>query len=130
MTFSREMVHILPGYPKQSPNDPEDAMLAFYLSLPEGLSKTTVVNKDVLMDIVKSDKASIGGSLNSTIVSVDPVPSSSQKLEDGNKNNENESKPAVAIIGASVGGVLFIVLIAVLFVGCKRSNRYLHFIGS
>ena len=121
MTFSREMVHILPEYPKQSPDDPEVAMLAFYLSLPEGLSKTTVVNKDVLMDIVKSDMSSIGRSMNSTIVSVDPV-----SLEDENEDDDNESKPAVAIIGASVGGVLFIVVITALFVGYKRSNRYLH----
>ena len=124
MTFSPEMVHILPGYPKQS-DDPAVAMLAFYLSLPEGLSKTTVVNKDVLMDIVKSDMSSIEESMDSTIVSVDPV---SQKLEKGSEDDENEgeSKPTNVIIGASIGGVLFFVVIAALLVGCKRSNRYFN----
>ena len=124
MTFSPEMVHILPGYPKQS-DDPAVAMLAFYLSLPEGLYKTTVVNKDVLMDIVKSDMSSIEEYMDSTIVSVDPV---SQKLEKGSEDDENEgeSKPTKVTIGASIGGVLFFVVIAALLVGCKRSNRYFN----
>ena len=122
MTFSPEMVHILSGYPKQS-DDPEVAMLAFYLSLPEGLSKTTVVNKEALMDIVNSDMSSIEESMDSTILSVDPV---SQKLEKGSEDDENEgeSKPTTVIIGASIGGVFFFVVIAALLVGCKRSNRY------
>ena len=127
MTFSPEMVHILPGYPKQS-DDPAVAMLAFYLSLPEGLYKTTVVNKDVLMDIVKSDMSSIEEYMDSTIVSVDPV---SQKLEKGSEDDvsEGESKPNATkvIIGASIGGVLFFVVIAALLVGHKRSNRYFNF---
>ena len=124
MTFSPEMVHILPGYPKQS-DDPAVALLAFYLSLPEGLSKTAVVNKDVLMDIVKSDMSSIGESVDSTIVSVDPV---SQKLEKGSEDDENEgeSKPTKVIIGASIGGVLFFVVLAALVVGYKRTNRYFN----
>ena len=124
MTFSPEMVHILPGYPKQS-DDPAVAMLAFYLSLPEGLSKTAVVNKDVLMDIVKSDMSSIGESMDSTIVSVDPV---SQKLEKGSEDDENEgeSKPTKVIIGASIGGVLFFAVLAALVVGYKRTNRYFN----
>ena len=100
-------------------------MLAFYLSLPEGLSKTTVVNKDVLMNIVRNDMSSIEESMDSTIVSVDPV---SQKLEKGSEDDENEgeSKPTKVIIGASIGGVSFFVVIAALLVGYKRSNRYFN----
>ena len=126
MTFSNDMVHILPAYPMQSPDDPGVALLAFYLSLPHGLSNSAVVNKDVLKDIVKGDISTIGGSIGGTIVGVDPLPSTTKQLEDKNKSdrNDDKSKPNLIIIFASVGGVSFVVIIAALLLGCKRRNRY------
>ena len=127
MTFTPDMVHILPGYPKESPDDPEITLLAFYLSLPQGVSGGTVVNKDVLQDIVKSDMSGIGQSMDSTIESVTPVETTSEKIEQDNEDEkeDEESKPTGLIIGASVGGVVFIVLVAVFIMGCKRNQRYL-----
>ena len=127
MTFTPDMVHILPEYPRESPDDPKITLLAFYLSLPKGVSGGTVVNKDVLQDIVKSDMSDIGKSMDSTIDSVAPVESTPDKLQ---KNNEDEkedkqSKPTSLVIGASVGGVVFIALVAVFILGCKRKQRYL-----
>jgi len=126
MSFSYDMVHILPEYPKQSPEDPDVALLAFYLSLPQGFSNNTVVTKDVLRDIVKTDNTTIGRSVGGTIVSVAPLPSTTETLQDTNEDNESDgkSKPTNVIIGASVGGVLFFVIVIAVFVGCKRGNRY------
>jgi len=126
MTFSEDMVHILPGYPMQSPDDPDVALVAFYLSLPHGLSNSAMVNKDVLKDIVKSEMAAIGGSIGGTIVSVDPLPSTKKQLENKNESdrNDDKSKPNLIIIFASVGGVLLFVVIAALLLGCKRRDWY------
>ena len=152
MTFSNNMVHILSGYPMQSPDDPDVALLAFYLSFPHGLSNSAVVNKDVLKDIVKIEKSTIGGTIGGTIVSVDPLPSTTKQLEmstiggtiggtivsvdtlpsttkqleDKNESDRNDdlSNPNPIIIFASLGGVSFVVVIAALLLGCKRINRY------
>jgi len=126
MTFSNNMVHILPGYPMQSPDDPDVALLAFYLSFPHGLSNSAVVNKDVLKDIVKIEKSTIGGTIGGTIVSVDTLPSTTKQLEDKNESDRNDDKsnPNPIIIFASLGGVSFVVVIAALLLGCKRINRY------
>jgi len=120
------MVHILPGYPTQSPDDPDVALLAFYLSIRQGLLNNTVVNKDVLKDIVNEDISTIGRSMGGTIVSVEPLPSTTEKLQDTNEDEENDSnsKATNVIIGASLGGVLIFVIIVAAFVSCKRSNRY------
>ena len=128
MSFSYDMVHILPGYPLQSPDNPDVALLAFYLSLPQGFSNNTVVTKDVLQDIVKTDNATIGRSVGGTVVSVEPLPSTTEKLQDTNEDGESDdkSKPTNVIIGTSVGGVLFFVIVIAVFVGCKKSNRYLQ----
>ena len=127
MTFTPDMVHILPRYPKESPDDPEITLLAFYLSLPQGVSGGIVVNKDVLQDIVKSDMSGIGQSMDSTIDSVEPVETTPDKIQQNNEDEkeDKESKPTSLIIGASVGGIVFIALVAIFIMVCKRNQRYL-----
>lgn len=126
MVFTSDMVHILLGYPMQSPDDLLIALLAFYLQMPKGMSDN-VIHKDALKAIVKSDMLSIGGSMGSTIVSVGPLPSTTKRPElKGEKENEgsDEFKPksTKTFIGASVGGVLFLVVVIFLVVGYRKSN--------
>ena len=129
MEFSADMVHIVPGYPMQSPDDPDITLLAFYLQLPGGVVDN-VVGKDVLNAIVKSDMKSIEGSMDATIASVQPMPSSTDtRLQDDKGNQSDEkSSPTGAIVGVAIGGVslLGIIVIAVLVV--KKNNRCENFI--
>ena len=126
MKFSTNMIHILQGYPKHSPEDFPVVLLAFYLSLPKALANSNVVKKGVLIDIIKNHMPSIEGSLGGTIMSVEPLPFTTENLEDTNEgnNSSNESKPTSIIIGTLVGGVLLFVVIATLLMGWKRRNRY------
>ena len=120
------MVHILPGYPKQASDDANIALLAFYLHLPHRHSGNSIVTKDVLKEIVMNGSSNIGKSVGGDIISVDPLPFTTEQLEEGNgdKRSDEQSKPTNVIIGASVGGVLALVIIAAVLVGCKKSNRY------
>lgn len=119
MVFTSDMVHILPGYPKKSTDNPSITLLAFYLQLPQGVSDN-IVNKDVLKAIVESDKPSIGGSVGGTISSVQPLISSTEPT----KESEEEPKPMNAmIIGASVGCVILVVIIVALVLSFQRRKR-------
>ena len=120
MVFTSDMVHILPTYPKKSPDDPTITLLAFYLQLPQGFSDS-VVNKDVLLAIVESDKASIERSMGGAILSVQPL--TSIDTPEINDESEEESKPTGVIIGASLGAVLLLIIIGTVVWACKRSNR-------
>ena len=120
MVFTSDMVHILPGYPKKSPDDPTITLLAFYLQLPQGSSDDTV-NKDVLTAIVKSDMPSIEGSIGGTILSVQPLPLTDNS--EINDNSDEESKPTSVIIGACVGCVLLLIIVGTIVLAYKRSNR-------
>ena len=76
MVFSPNMVHILPGYSKRSPEDPKVAMIALYLSLPSEVSQGTVLSQGILSTVIKkSIMPSIGRSMDSSIVSVYPLSS-------------------------------------------------------
>jgi len=110
------MVHIFPGYPKESTDNPSITLLAFYLQLPQGFSDK-IVQKDVLKAIVESYQPSIGESVGGTILSVQPLIPTTETTE-----SDEEPKPMNAIIiGASVGGVIFgVILIALLFRFKKR----------
>ena len=122
IVFSPSMVHILPGYPKQSPKDPKNAMLAFYLSLSPEISQGSVVSKEILTTVIKSNMKSIGGSMNASIVSVAPLNSPSTAFQSNDdRNNKSEANRMVTVAG-SVGGSLFVVLIAVLLVVYKRNR--------
>ena len=113
------MVHILPGYPKPSPDDPEIALLAFYIQHPQGFSDAAD-NKDALKAIVESNEQSIGGSVDGTILSVQPLISTTEITEE----SDEESNPQnVIIIGVCVGGVILIVIIASLALLLKRTKR-------
>ena len=121
MVFTSDMVHILPGFPKKSPDDPTITLLAFYLQHPQGSSDNTV-NKDVLKAIVESDMSSLEGSIGGTILRVEAL-SSTSKGNGNDDESEEELKPTSAIIGASVGGVLSLVIIVVVVFVFKRRNR-------
>ena len=109
------MVHIIPGYPKASPDDPLIILLAFYLKF-----ANDIVGKDVLQDIVKSDLPSIERSTGGTILSVQPLFITSDAVEKSDK----ESQPGTAIIiGVSVGGVLLLIIIGAVVLCCKRNDR-------
>ncbi|XP_074632013.1 cubilin-like isoform X2 [Acropora palmata] len=124
MVFSRNMVHILPGYPKQSPDDPKVTMVAFYLSLPPEVSQGTVVPKDSLTIIVESNIANIGRSMDSFIVSVKPLSLPAKEFQTNNyKSNELGANHTAAIVGGVVGGCLFLVVIVVLLRAYGRRKR-------
>lgn len=118
-TFTGDMVHILPGYPKKSTDDPSITLLAFYLQLSRGLSNN-IVNKDVLKVIVENDKSSIGGSVGGTIIKVQPLISTPKAVEE----SDEESNPQNAIIiGISVGVVILVAVIIALLFSFKRRKR-------
>ena len=123
MVFTSDMVHILPGYPKQSPDDPTITLLAFYLQLPQG-SSDNIVSKEALKAIVESDKSSIGSSIGGTISSVQALSSASDEDEEDDESDEGPVPMHTGIIiAACVGGVLLLVVIVALVLACKRRNR-------
>ncbi|CAH3183376.1 unnamed protein product [Porites lobata] len=126
VTFTADMVHILPGYPKQSHDSPGVVLLAFYLSLPQGTSESSVVSGSILHDIVMDHKENIQTSFGGEISSVDPFPSATEVLknEESDEGNGGKSKPTNVIIGASVGGGLLLIIIAAVLIGCKKSDRF------
>ena len=105
----------------QSKDDPGIAIVAFYVHLPEGAARGAVVRGDVLKDIVENEKDKIGESMDSNVVSAQPLPSTNKDKDNG---NEDKSGPTNVIIGASVGGGVLFVIIAALLLGWKKSNRY------
>ena len=120
IVFTSDMVHILPGYPKMSTDDPLIILLAFYLQLPSGFSDD-IVDKDVLKAIVKSEAESIERSVGGTIVSVQPLIATT---ETGTEEGDKESSPQNAvIIGASVGVVTLVVVIVALLFRFKGRKR-------
>lgn len=136
MVFSRKMVHILPGYPKQSPEDPKVTMVAFYLSLPPEVSQGTVVPKDSLTIIVESNITSIGRSMNSFIVSVKPLSLPAKEFQTNNyKSNKLGANHTAAIVCGAFGGCLFLVVIVALLRAYGRRKRpgcyscHLHNLG-
>ena len=119
MTFSPDMVHILPGYPKKSSDNPNVAMIAFYLSLPRESSQSIAVGKDVLTNIVKSNMPSIERCLGSSIVGVEPLNSPLQEFP--TNDDKIREFTAAKIIGASLfGGLFLVIIILVRFVKKKR----------
>ena len=113
------MVHIFPGYPKESTEKPSIVFLAFYLQLPKGFSDN-VVNKDVLKAIVESNKSSIEESVGGTITGVQPYISTTATTEDSEE--KPKSKNAI-FIGASVGGVIMVGILAILILRFKKKKR-------
>ena len=113
------MVHIFPGYPMESTDNPSIALLAFYLQLPQGFTDN-IVNKDVLKAIVESGKSSIEELVGGTIVGVQPYISVTETTEDS--DSRPKSKKAI-FIGASVSVVIMVVILAILLLRFKRKKR-------
>ena len=127
MVFYPNMVHILPGYPNKSSEDPNVAMIALYLSLPPKGSQGTVLSKDILTTVIKSNMPSIGKSLNGSIVSVYPMSPLPRKVPTNDKSNLNNSVAMrMVIVGAIIGICLFVVVfivIAATWMVYKKSKR-------
>ncbi len=104
----------------QSPDDPLITLLAFYLQLSRW-SLDNVVHRDVLKAIVKSDMYCIGIWMDITLLSVQPLFSTKETTE---MPTEKDDKSVIVAIAASLGGVLLLVFIVVLFLGFKRVKRY------
>ena len=121
MVFTSDMVQILPGYPKQSSDDPSITLLAFYLQLPQG-SSDNIVNKDALTAIVESDMSRIGTSMGGTILSVQPL---STNRDITAEENDDKSKAAftIVILGAIGAAVSFLVVVVALMFAYKRRER-------
>ena len=126
VNFTADMVHILPRYPKQSDDPTGVILLAFYLSLPQGISESNIVPERVLHGIVMGHKENIQTSIGGEITSVGPFPSGTEQLKDeeSDKGNDGKSKLTNVVIGASVGGGLLLIIIAAVLVGCKKTNGY------
>lgn len=113
------MVHILPGYPKLSPDDSQIALLAFDIQHPQGFSEAAI-KENALKAIVENDEQSIAGSVSGTILSVQPLISTTETRDDSDK----ESNPQNGIIiGVCVGSVILIVIIVSPVFLFKRKKR-------
>ena len=121
MVFSPNMVHILPGYPKRSPEDPKVAMIAFYLNLPPEVSQDTVLSKYILTTVIKSNMPSIGRSINGSVVMAYPL--SSPPGEFQTNDNKSEANRTGATVGGIVGGCLFLVVIVALLMFYVNNRR-------
>lgn len=119
MVFTSDMVHILPGYPKESADNPSIILLAFYLQFPREFSDD-IVNKDALKSIVESKEQSIGGSVGGTISRVRPLISTSEIRKESHE--EPKSKNAI-IIGVCVGGAILVFILIAIFWHFKRRKR-------
>ena len=121
MVFAPNMVHILPGYPKRSPEDPKVAMIALYLSLPPDVSQGTVLSKYILTTVIKSNMPSIGRSLDDSIVIAYPLGSPPGKFQ--TNDNKSEANRTGATVGGIVGGCLFLVVIVALLMVYVKNRR-------
>ena len=113
------MVHIFPGYPKESTENPSIALLAFYLQLPQGFSDN-VVNKDVLKAIVESDKSNIEELVGGTIIGVQPYISTTETTQDSDEKPKSKNS---IFIGASVGCIVMVVILVILVLRFNRKKR-------
>lgn len=119
LVFTSDMVHILPGYPKNTSDDPRITLVAFYLLLPQGISDG-IVHKDLLQAIVENDASSIEKLIGGTVLSVKPLFANTATTI---VESDEELAPTIVIIGASVGIALLMVIICALALGRKRSRR-------
>lgn len=112
MEFSADMVHLVPGYPMQSPNDPNITLLAFYLKLPGDVGDN-LVSEDILKNIVKSDMKSIEGSMGVSITSVQSMPSTQLQDENDEKHEKDDEKSTstTVIVAVTLGALLLLAII-------------------
>ena len=120
VTFSEDRVHILPGYPRQVFHDPPTALLAFFLQFPRRISED-FVQKDVVKAIIESDVSSVEEPLGGTIMSVQPLISTTVASSEG--DDKSTSISTGAIIGICVALILLAVIFVAIVLYCKRGNR-------
>ena len=118
MVFTSDRVHILPGYPKESADNPSITLLALYLQFPQDFSDD-IVDNDVLKAIVESDASRVGVAVNGTISSVQPFSTTETRDE---SDEEPKSKNAI-IVGVCVGVVILVIILVAIFLQFKRRKR-------
>ena len=119
IVFTSDRIHILPGYPKESTDNPLITLLALYLQFPQE-SPDDIVDKDFLKAILQSNKQSIGESVGGTISSVQPLVSTTETTE---KSDEEPKSNHAIIIGVCVGGVILVAILVTVFLHFKRRKR-------
>lgn len=122
--FTEDQVHILPGYPKQISQDPLLATLAFYLQFPPG-SSSDIIKKDTLVSIVKGSLADISSSINGNISSVqtlfaETTPQTTSVTPTRPTEKYNSNMKNYIIVGSVVGGLLVIIVAAVIAWRCNK----------
>ena len=122
MKFSADVVQIVPGYPKLSPDDRSITLLAFYLQLPGGAGEN-LVSEDVLKNIVKSDMKSIEGSMGVSIITVQSMQSTQNEVYEEDETDNEGSISTSVIVGVTLGSLSLLgILIAVTLL--TKSTRY------
>ncbi|XP_068682113.1 uncharacterized protein [Montipora capricornis] len=132
--FNEDQVHLLPGYPKQVSQVPLLAVIAFYLQTPPG-SLSSVINKNVLVAIVKSSVAEISSTINANISNVRQLFDDTTTTTSTNTSpvtptvppgDKNPNTTRNAIIGGVIGSVAFVIVIVVVWCLCKWKKRCLQ----
>ncbi|XP_068759718.1 mucin-like protein [Montipora capricornis] len=149
LIFTEDQVHLLPGYPKQVSQVPLLAVIAFYLQTPLG-SSSSVINKNVVVTIVKSSVAEISSALNATISNVQqliedtattasaseptsattisprtsPTTKTSTETPTVPVEEEDPNTMLYAIIGGVVGTLVFVIIVSfIVWCLCRGKKR-------
>ena len=93
-------MHLLPGYPKQVSQVPLLAVIAFYLQTPLG-SSSSVINKNVVVTIVKSSVAEISSALNANISNVQLFDNTTTTVQTPEPASATTTPPTSATISAT-----------------------------
>ena len=129
IVFTKDQVHILPGYPKQISTDPLLASLAFYLQFPPGTSNADAISKDNLVFIVEGSIANISNAINGNISSVQTLVAETSTtvtttVAPSRPTGKDANKMPYIIAGSVAGGMLVIIIAIIIIWNCsKPKNR-------
>ena len=117
--FTSDTVHILPDYPKQLSDDPQIALLAFYIQQPQGYWNAAI-KKEVLKAIVESDASSIEGLVGGTILSVQPLISTTETTKESDEEPNSKNTIIIGVSAVFVISILFLVALVLRSNGMER----------
>ncbi|XP_031551867.1 mucin-like protein isoform X2 [Actinia tenebrosa] len=129
ITWTQDDIHLMPGFPiqinlKKYLASSLVARIAFYINFPRAVMLQTgsTVNSELVLNILNAFEEDIERALNASIIDFSIYKEKSREGE-----NLNRDKDMLHfIVGAAVGGTVFILLIIVLAVICnKRCKRKL-----